>query len=114
MQHALLGEDLARLYTRGIERVAAWDPYAGLLALLDGVGLVNGGHGLSALHAGNYSDFPAVQASIEFGTSMSEEGAGRAVGQSSRYATRPTRRGMGASYKLLQVFDQYAQFLCSR
>lgn len=107
-----LGQIWLDFYTRGIERVARLDPYAGLLVLLHGVGLVNRGHGLLP-YMPDYSDLPAVQAFIE-SHEHERQALAETMRQSSRYGDQADDTRVWANYKLLQVFDQYAQFLCNR
>jgi hypothetical protein len=96
----------------GIARVAAQDPYAALLVSLHLVGLNNQGWGLVP-HMPDRSRLPGVP---EF---MSEQDALRAslledLRRSPRYAEHCTEDRVWTNYRLIEVADQLAQFICNR
>ncbi len=96
----------------GIARVAAQDPYAALLVSLHLVGLNNQGWGL-VRHMPDRTSLPGV---AEF---MSEQETLRAslledLRRSPRYAEHCTDDRVWTNYRLIEVFDQMAQFICNR
>jgi hypothetical protein len=96
----------------GIARVAAQDPYAAVLVSMHLVGLNNQGWGLVP-HMPDRQNLPGVP---EF---MSEQEALRArllddLRRSPEYAEHCTEARIWTNYRLLEVADQLAQFICNR
>jgi hypothetical protein len=100
------------LYRRGIQRVADHDPYAGYMVSMHGDGLLTQGMGLLPSMP-QYTDDPAVQAFLAdqkalragLHTRLQADGVDRAL---------LTEEHIWNNFKLMEVFDQFAQFLCNR
>jgi hypothetical protein len=99
-------------YANGIRRVAERDPYAGLIACMHAIGLCNRGYGLLAYMPDRMVD-PSVQ---EF---VREQEALRAqlldeLRRSDEYREFATDERIWTNFKLMEIFDLFAQFICNR
>ena len=100
------------LYRHAIERLAARDPYAAYFVSMHGEALLTQGMGL-LLSMPDYRGDPAVQNFI------AEQKAPRA-GWLSQLQADPSRSQLldeshlWMNFKLMEVFDQFAQFVCNR
>jgi hypothetical protein len=100
------------LYRHGIQRVAEQDPYAGYMVSMHGDGLLTQGMGLLPSMP-KYTDDPAVVAFL------AEQKALRAGLQARLQADGLdrellTEEHIWTNFKLMEVFDQFAQFICNR
>ncbi len=96
----------------GVERAARQDPYAGLIALMHAEGLCTQGKGLLP-YMPDYTPDPLVR---EF---LGKQEAQRTrllaeLRQSERYGPVSTDEQIWTNFKLMEVFDQMAQFVCNR
>jgi hypothetical protein len=100
------------LYRHAIERLAARDPYAAYFVSMHGEALLTQGMGLLPSMP-DYRGDPAVQSFI------AEQKAPRA-GWLSQLQADPSRlqlldeSHLWMNFKLMEVFDQFAQFVCNR
>lgn len=107
-----LGRVWLDFYREGIVRVARHDPYAGLMVLMHGVGLVTQRYGLQQ-GLFDYSENSLVQSFVR----DHEEGRLKIVDDlrhSEFYRLAATDERIWVNYKLIEVFDQLAQFVCNR
>jgi hypothetical protein len=100
------------LYRHAIERLASRDPYAAYFVSMHGEALLTQGMGLLPSMP-DYRDDPAVQNFI------AEQKAPRARWLSQLQADPSRSQLLGEShlwtnFKLIEVFDQFAQFVCNR
>jgi len=100
------------LYRHGIERLAGQDPYAAYQVSMHGEGLLTRGMGLLPSMP-DYTGDPAVQ---EF---IAEQRKLRAklLADLRKEATLQEAAGdsqLWTNFKLMEVFDQFAQFVCNR
>jgi hypothetical protein len=107
-----LGKSKLDFFRNGIERVAQQDPYAGLIDLMHGVGLLTRGYGLLK-YMPDYSPDPQVQ---DF---LRDEEALRlqllqTLRSSETYRDLATDEHIWTNYKLMEIFDQLGQFICNR
>lgn len=107
-----LGQFRLDFYKNGVQRVIEQDPYAGLLVLIHGIGLFNAGYGLLDCVQDRTSD-PLVQGYIGhqdgIRTKLLEE-----LRHSEKYHEYSTDEHIWTNYKLMEVFDSLAQFICNR
>lgn len=99
-------------YRAGIERVAQRDPYAGLLVLMHGEGLLTQGKGLLP-YMPDYSADPPVAAFLEERGRRRQELLAQ-LRASDQYREVATDEHLWTNFKYLEVFDQMAQFVCNR
>jgi hypothetical protein len=96
----------------GTERVVEQDPYAGLLVLMHSEGLLTQCKGLLP-YMPDYSADPLARASL----ARYETQRQRLVAElraSDQYRELATDEHLWTNYKLLEVFDEFAQFVCNR
>lgn len=107
-----LGQLRLDFYKSGVDRVAQRDPYAGLLISLHGVGLMNAGYGRLAYPPDRSGD-PRVQEYIHhqgaLRVKLTEE-----LRRSDEFREFSSEEQIWTNYELIEVFDQFAQFLCNR
>ncbi len=107
-----LGPVKLELYRNAIDRVGARDPYAGYIVLLHQVGLLTQGGGLLP-RIPDFSKGPGVP---EF---LAEQENDRqdlleTLRRDPRYREAATDEHLWHNYKMMEVFDQFAQFVCNR
>ena len=107
-----LGQLRLDFYKNGVNRVVQRDPYAGLLILLHGVGLMNAGYGKVAYPPDRSSD-PRVQEYIRHQEKLRLELTDK-VRRSEEFREFSSDEQIWTNYELVEVFDQFAQFLCNR
>ncbi len=96
----------------GVERALDQDPYAGLIALMHAEGLCTQGKGLLP-YMPDYTpdpmvrDFLAKQEALRL--RLVDE-----LRQSDQYRAYATDDAIWTNFKLIEVFDQLAQFVCNR
>ena len=100
------------LYRHGIERLASRDSYAAYHVSMHGEGLLTQGMGLLP-YMPDYTADPDVQKFIE------EQKALRAslllhLRKNKDFAEVTTDEHLWTNFKLMEVFDQFAQFICNR
>ena len=99
-------------YRDGIDRVREQDPYAGLLVLMHGTGLLSQGHGVRPNLPDMRNDSTAqkfLQDREAIRQEILEE-----LRRSSEYREYATDEQIWVNFKLLEVLDQFAQFICNR
>jgi hypothetical protein len=107
-----LGKFRLDFYRNGVNRVIERDPYAGLIVLMHGVGLMNAGYGMFTYPPDRSAD-PRVKEYIE------DQEALRLrllddLGRSENLREFLTDEHIWMNFKLMEIFDQMAQFLCNR
>ncbi|MCY4551299.1 MAG: DUF3891 family protein [Defluviicoccus sp.] len=107
-----LGSVWLEFYRRGIERVAEQDPYAGLIILMHAEGLCTQGKGLIS-HMPDFSPIPEVRDALDRWEARRQELIDQLRG-SAAYRDFASDRELWRNYRLMQVFDQLAQFICNR
>ena len=99
-------------YRHGIERVVKQDPYAGYNVSMHGEGLLTKGMGLLP-YMPDYTVYPEVKEFIgeqqAIRARLLEEMRGR-----TEYREVVSDEHLWTNFKLMQVFDQMAQFICNR
>lgn len=109
-------EDRARawisFYRDGVDRVREQDPYAGLLVLMHGTGLLSQGHGVRP----NLPDMRRDPIARRFldnrepvRVKLLEE-----LRQSQEYRDFASEEHLWMNFKLLEIYDQLAQFISNR
>ena len=109
---ATLGPVWLEFFGRGIERVAERDPYAGLMVLMHAEGLCTQGKGLIP-HMPDFSAIPEVGDALEHWEAKREELVDE-LRASAEYRDFATDRELWRNFRLMEVFDQLAQFICNR
>ncbi len=107
-----LGSVWLEFFRRGIERVAEQDPYAGLMILMHAEGLCTQGKGLIS-HMPDFSPIPEVRDALDRWEARRQELIDQLRG-SAAYRDFASDRELWRNYRLMQVFDQLAQFICNR
>jgi hypothetical protein len=96
----------------GIERVLEQDPYAALIVLMHSEGLLTQGKGLLP-YMPDYTPDPLVREFLrqqeQRRLRLAEE-----LRRSDQYAELATDEQVWTNFKLMEVFDQMAQFVCNR
>lgn len=100
------------LYRRAIERVAARDLYAAYFVSMHGEALLTRGMGLLPSMP-DYTGDPAVQ---EFIVQQKELRAGwlPTLQKNQALTAVTTKKHLWTNFNLMEVFDQFAQFVCNR
>lgn len=99
-------------YRDGIDRVREQDPYAGLLVLMHGTGLLSQGHGIRPNLPDMRND-PTARAFLEDREKLRQELLAE-LGRSHEYREHAMDEQIWVNFKLLEVLDQLAQFICNR
>lgn len=107
-----LGSVWLEFYRRGIERVAERDAYAGLMILMHAEGLCTRGKGLIS-HMPDFSSIPEVRDALDRWEARREQLVDQLRG-SAKYRDVATEGALWRNFKLMEVFDQLAQFVCNR
>ena len=106
-----VGDQRLSFNKRGVQRVVMLDPYAGLIVLMHNVGLLNAGYGGFKFLRDDTAD-PRVREYIHH-----EEGVRHdlldELRQSKVYAEFATDEQIAINFKLMEIFDQMAQFVCN-
>lgn len=100
------------MYRRGIQRLAEQDPYAGYVVSMHGAGLLTQGMGLLP-YMPDYTDDPHVVAFLDEQKALRAGLLARLQGD----GVGPellTEERFWTNFKLMEVYDQFAQFLCNR
>jgi hypothetical protein len=99
-------------YRHGIQRVAEQDPYAGYIVSMHGDGLLTQGMGLLP-YMPDYTSNPDVQEFVreqkEFRSMLLA--SLRRAGENTELVTD---EHLWTNFKLMEVYDQFAQFVCNR
>jgi hypothetical protein len=107
-----LGKFRLDFYRDGVDSVVKRDPYAGLLVLMHGVSLMNAGYGRYTYPPDRSAD-PRVQEYIcdqeALRVKLLED-----LRRSEELREFMTDKHIWMNYELIEVFDQFAQFLCNR
>jgi hypothetical protein len=99
-------------YRHGIERVTDIDPYAGYVVSMHGEGLLTQGMGLLPYMADYLEDSEAqkfVREQKAFRSELLKRLRGR-----EEYQELISEENLWTNFKLMEMFDQFAQFLCNR
>ncbi|MBI4525040.1 MAG: DUF3891 family protein [Deltaproteobacteria bacterium] len=107
-----LGRIWLDFYRHGIERVAEVDPYAAYNISMHGEGLLTQGMGLLP-YMPDYSGDPDVQEFIR-GQKALRARLLEDLRRNDQYRTRASDEHLWTNFKMMEVFDQFAQFLCNR
>ena len=108
----LLGKTWLDFYRTGIRRIAAQDPYAGMIASLHGDALLTQGRGLLP-YLPNLSANPDAKVFIDEQEALRAELLDRVRGEPA-LAADATEERLQANFHLMEVFDQMAQFVSNR
>jgi hypothetical protein len=95
-----------------IERVAEQDPYAGLIVLMHAEGLCTQGKGLLP-YMPDYTPDPAVRDFLGRQEALDRQLLDE-LRRSEQYRELATDEQIWTNFKLIEVFDQLAQFVCNR
>ena len=96
----------------GVERVAAQDPYAGYIASMHISGLLNQGMGLLPYmpdYTGNQDVETYLQEQTQYRQGLLQE-----IRSTDETAEEATDEHLWNNFKLMEVYDQMAQFVCNR
>lgn len=107
-----LGKFRLDFYRNGVNRVIERDPYAGLIVLMHGVGLMNAGYGMFTYPPDRSAD-PRVKEYIENQEALRLRLLDD-LGRSENLREFLTDEHIWMNFKLMEIFDQMAQFLCNR
>jgi Protein of unknown function (DUF3891) len=107
-----LGQLRLDFYEHGVERVVREDPYAGLIVLMHGIGLFNKAFGLLA-YMPDHTARPDVQAYIRDQDALQQRVLAE-LRRSEEFREFSTDEVIWKNFKLMQVYDTFAQFLCNR
>ncbi len=99
-------------YRHGIARVAEQDPYSGIIVSMHSEGLLTQGMGLLSYMPDNSKD-PDVQDFIREQRAF-REGLLEGLSKSVEYREVASDEHLWTNFKLMEVFDQMAQFVCNR
>jgi hypothetical protein len=99
-------------YRHGIQRVVEQDPYAGWAVSMHGDGLLTQGMGLLP----NMPDYSTDEYASQFLRDQKELRARILddLRQRGEYREVTTEEHLWTNFKLMEVFDQFAQFVCNR
>jgi len=107
-----LGSVWLDFYQRAIERVAARDPYAGLMVLMHAVGLCTRGMGLLP-HMPDYSEIPEVREVLRRLEARRLELLGE-LRRSDTFREAATDEHLWRNFRLMEAVEPLAQFICNR
>jgi hypothetical protein len=99
-------------YRHGIERVTEIDPYAGYMVSMHGEGLLAQGLGLLP-YMPDYLEDSEAQKFIREQKIFRSEALER-LREREEYSGLVSEENFWTNFKLMEVFDQFAQFLCNR
>jgi hypothetical protein len=107
-----LGQLRLNFYKHGVERLIERDPYAGLIVLMHGIGLFNKAYGLLA-YMPDHTTRPDVQEYIRDQEALQKRVLAE-LRRSTEFQEFSTDEEIWRNFKLMQVYDTLAQFLCNR
>ena len=107
-----LGQLRLDFYKHGVERVVREDPYAGLIVLMHGIGLFNKAYGLLA-YMPDHTARHDVQTYIRDQDALRQRVLAE-LRRSEEFREFSTDEVIWKNFKLMQVYDTFAQFLCNR
>lgn len=107
-----LGKLRLDFYARAVDRIAQRDSYAALMVLMHGVGLMNSGYGMFT-YPPDRTGNPLVKEYVR-----DQEGVRvrllEQVRSSEDFREFSSEESIWMNFKLMEIFDQLAQFLCNR
>jgi Protein of unknown function (DUF3891) len=109
---SFLGATWLDFYRRVVDRIATDDPYAGYMVSMHGNGLLNKAMGLLP-NLPDLSARPLIHAFIEEQQQYRRELLPQ-LQASSEFGEHATDERIWRNYNLMEVFDQFAQFVCNR
>ncbi len=107
-----LGKFRLDFYKNGVDRVVQRDPYAGLIVLMHGVGLMNAGYGMFT-YPPDRSGNPLVQEYIRHQEALRVKLL-EDLRRRENLQEFLTEEHIWMNFKLMEIYDQMAQFLCNR
>ncbi len=107
-----LGPPWLESWGQGVEQLAQQDPYAALIVLIHGVGILSQGYGLLK-RIPNYAADPAVAAFVQGQQARRAELLAQ-LRQDPALAAATTDERLWANYRLMEAYDQLSQLLCNR
>ncbi|MBI4528750.1 MAG: DUF3891 family protein [Deltaproteobacteria bacterium] len=107
-----LGQFRLDFYKNAVDRVSHIDPYAGLMILMHGVGLMNAGYGRYT-HPPDRSGDPRVKEYIRHQETLKSKLLDE-LGQRDIVREFATEDHVWLNFKLIEIFDHMAQFICNR
>ena len=99
-------------YRDGIDRVREQDPYAGLLVLMHGTGLLSQAHGVRPNLPDMRND-PTAQTFLRDREPIRLELLAE-LRRAPEYREHASDEQIWTNFKLLEMLDQFAQFICNR
>ena len=108
----VLGRVWLDQHHNGIDRVARQDPYAGFIVSMHAEGLLTQGMGLLP-YMHDYSEDAEVREFI-VGQKADRASLLEEVRKGGEYGELASEEHLWTNFKLMEVFDQFAQFLCNR
>jgi hypothetical protein len=97
---------------QGVEMLAAQDPYAALMVLIHGVGILTQGYGLMT-RIKRYADDPTTAAFVQ-GQETRRAELLALLRQDEALVPLTTDDQLWANYRLMEAYDQLSQLLCNR
>jgi hypothetical protein len=97
---------------QGVEMLATQDPYAALMVLIHGVGILTQGYGLMT-RIPRYADHPTTAAFVA-GQEARRAELLAALRQDEALRPATTDEHLWANYRLMEAYDQLSQLLCNR
>ena len=107
-----LGKLRLDFYKNAVDRIAERDPYSGLLVLMHGVGLMTAGYGMFTYPPDRTAD-PLVKEYVQHQEALREKLLSH-LRRSKDFQEFSTDEYVWMNFKLMEIFDQLAQFLCNR
>jgi hypothetical protein len=107
-----LGQLRLDFYKNAVDRVMHRDKYAAMLMAMHGVALMNAGYGRYAYPPDRTSD-PRVKAYVSHQEDLRVDLL-RQLRESGQYKDFVSDEQVWTNYEYMEVFDQFAQFLCNR
>ena len=107
-----LGQLRLDFYKNAVDRVDQRDPYAAMLMAMHGVALMNAGYGKYAYPPDRTSD-PRVKAYVAHQEHLRLELLDQ-LRRSEQHREFTSDEQVWTNYEYMEVFDQFAQFLCNR
>ena len=107
-----LGKFRLDFYKDGVNQIVQRDPYAGLLVLMHGVGLMNGGYGRFTYPPDRMGN-PLVKEYVDDQEKLRVKLLDELRG-SEEFREFVAEEKLWANYELMTIFDQLGQFICNR
>jgi hypothetical protein len=107
-----LGQLRLDFYRNAVDHVMQRDPYAALLISMHGVALMNAGYGRFTYPPDRSSD-PRVKAYIEQQEQLRFQLLNQ-LRESDEFRLFASDAQVWTNYELIEVYDQFAQFICNR